>query len=663
MLLTIILSQNQEKTRRVSLQSILAIAFVLQMCGVVSLVGWLSFRHGQQAIKELANNLHSQAISQVSHHLEDYLSAPKLINQINKQTMQSGMFKLSDMENMGRFFWKQAQLFNVSYINFGTPSGELVGAERKPNGSFGIDLLTRAHPGTLYEYAADSAGDRTKLLDHYPYDHRLESWYTNAVRAGKPVWSDVYQWDGVPGVLAISASYPLYDSQAHLIGVLGVDQVISDMANSLRQIQISQTSVVFIIERSGLLVASSSSHPSFVLVKGQAQRILASQSRDPLIQVTAANLVSQFGNLENIQVSQKIEFSIAGEQQFVQVLPWRDEMGLDWLIVVVLPESDFMEHIHANARSTILLCLVAFFSSIYMASLTSRWLATPILQLSQASKQITDGDLKQCVEITPPLFWLPQIGEVEELAASFNCMSGKLQDSFKAMETANAELELRIEQRTSELRTSLTEKEILLREIHHRVKNNLHVISNLLDMQADSIQDERVLSFLSDSQDRIQAMALIHDHLYQSTHSGLINIDDYIQRLVENLLFSYSEVNGNVRAILEIEPVKLAIETAIPCGLLINELVTNSLKYAFPNHQTGEIHIELHQEVGQMLHLYVWDNGIGIPDSLDWQNSNSLGLKLIGLFSQQLRADTHHAFANGVFFHLTFEPLKYNPRF
>lgn len=663
MQLTIILSQNQEKPRRASLQSILAIAFVLQMFGVVGFVGWLSFRHGQQANKELVTNLHRQAAVQVSHHLDDYLSVPKLINQINKQAMQSGLLKISDRENMGRFFWKQVQLFDVSYINFGTPSGELVGAERKPNGNFGIDLLTRDRPGTLYEYAVDSVGKRTKLLDRYPYNHRQESWYTNAEKAGKPVWSDVYQWDGVPGVLAISASYPLYDDRANLIGVLGVDRVISDMANSLREIQIGRSSVVFIVERSGFLVASSSSYPSFALANGQAKRILASQSRDPLIQSTAAHLVRQFDKLANIQVGQKLEFSIAGEQQFVQVLPWRDELGLDWLIVVVLPESDFMEHIHANARSTILLCLAAFFSSIYMASLTSRWLATPILQLSKASKQITEGDLKQSVEITPPLSWLPQIGEVEELAASFNCMSGKLQDSFEALETANAELESRIEQRTSELRTSLAEKEILLREIHHRVKNNLHVISNLLDMQADSIQDERVLSFLSDSQDRIQAMALIHDHLYQLSHSGLINIDDYIQRLVENLLFSYSEVNGNVRVILEIEPVKLAIETAIPCGLLINELVTNSLKYAFPNHQPGEIHIELHQEVGQKLHLYVWDDGIGIPDSLDWQNSNSLGLKLIGLFSQQLRADMHHAFANGVFFHFAFEPLKYKPRF
>lgn len=104
MQLTIILSQNQEKPRRASLQSILAIAFVLQMFGVVGFVGWLSFRHGQQANKELVTNLHRQAAVQVSHHLDDYLSVPKLINQINKQAMQSGLLKISDRENMGRFF-------------------------------------------------------------------------------------------------------------------------------------------------------------------------------------------------------------------------------------------------------------------------------------------------------------------------------------------------------------------------------------------------------------------------------------------------------------------------------------------------------------------------------------------------------------------------------
>jgi two-component sensor histidine kinase len=214
-----------------------------------------------------------------------------------------------------------------------------------------------------------------------------------------------------------------------------------------------------------------------------------------------------------------------------------------------------------------------------------------------------------------------------------------------------------------QLQSSLAEKEVLLREIHHRVKNNLHVISNLLDLQADFIQDAQVLSFLADSQDRIQSMALIHEHLYQSQQLGFVNISDYLDRLINNLLFSYSETNGNIQLFLEIEPLQLNVETAIPCGLLINEFATNSLKYAFPNLCSGEIHIRLHQDVDQNLHLKVWDTGIGIPNDLNWESSASLGLKLIRLFSQQLRAKMQHDFTNGVCFYLIFQPLKYRSRF
>jgi PAS domain S-box-containing protein len=788
MLLTIHLGYERLRSPRVSLHLVLVVSFVLQICGVVGLVGWLSFRQGQAAVNHLASELRHQVSVDVAHHLEDYLDAPKLINQVNQKAIQSGLIRLSDPDQMGQFFWQQTQLFDVSYINFGTPEGELVGAERKPNGHFGIDLLLRSKPGLLHEYAASATGDRTKLLDFYPYNHRQESWYTNAVQAGKPIWSEIYQWDGMPGVLAISASYPLYNKEQRLMGVLGVDQSISDISKTLRQLKISESSIVFIVERSGLLVASSSQHPAFQLVNEQAQRILATQSQDPLIRATATRMKQRFSDLKSLQSSQQLTFTVAGDRQFAQVLPWQDSWGLDWLIVVVAPESNFIGQIEANNRSTLLLCLTALVFSAYLAHLTSRWLATPILQLSSASKQIANGDLQQTVTVSPPLPWLPRIVEVEALAVSFNRMSHRLQDSFKALAATNADLEHRIEQRTLELsvseqkfakafrcsplgmaistirtgelievnesftrllgygieevvgktytqlnlwhdlsdrdrilnllqtqgaamhhevrlwsqsgdmvvvelsaeliqlngescvlwvsnditarkaaeqklQASLAEKELLLREIHHRVKNNLHVISNLLDLQADAIEDEQVLAFLSDSQDRIQSMALIHEHLYQSQHLGLIDIKDYIDRLANYLLFSYSHANSGIQLALDVEPLQLNVETAIPCGLLINELVTNSLKYAFPQHQIGTIHIQLYQDIEQNLHLNVWDNGVGMADELDWQNSTSLGLKLIRLFAQQLRATMQHSFAEGVHFHFTFQPLAYHPRF
>jgi PAS domain S-box-containing protein len=215
----------------------------------------------------------------------------------------------------------------------------------------------------------------------------------------------------------------------------------------------------------------------------------------------------------------------------------------------------------------------------------------------------------------------------------------------------------------AKIQASLQEKEVLLKEIHHRVKNNLYIISSLLDWQADSTPDSHLLDVFTEIQNRIQTMVLIHEQLYQSEDLGQVDFGQYISRLVENLCFSYSQINNTVQPLIQVEPVQLNLETAIPCGLLINELVTNSLKHGFPKGESGEIYIQFYQSEDGLLHLSVRDNGIGIPADLNWQNSPSLGLKLVRILSQQLRAKVECDCTNGTIFTLTFQELKYRPRF
>lgn len=651
MVFNIVLGKTSLRQPKLSLRLILTLSFILQILGAVGLVGWLSLRNSQKSVNNLAAQLGSHVSSQIAHHLEDYLSLPQQINETNRDAIDLGMLDPSDLEGMGRFFSKQIRRFDVSYINFGDRAGNLVGAERRQDGGFGIDF---AEGGTIREYAADENGDRVRLLDSYDYDHRRESWYTDAVQAGKPIWSEIYQWDGVPEVLSVSASYPLYDASDRLIGVLGVDRVLRDISNFLRQAKIDRSDLVFIIERSGLLVASSSEYPSFSLVNQNAERLLAEDSSDPLLSATAVHLTDKFGTFEAIEASQQLKFNFSGERHFLRVLPWRDRWGLDWLIVVVMPESAFTAEIEANTRSTILLCLAAFTLATYLAYLTSRWIAKPILQLSEASEAIAAGDFNCQAAIDMPHPWLPSIKEVEKLARSFNRMSNRLQNSFTQLET-------RIAQRTVELEKSLQAKEILLKEIHHRVKNNLYVIANLLDLQSDYITDERSLAFFADSQHRIQTMATIHEQLYQSETLGEINLSDYINRLVDNLVFSHS--NRQIKTIIDVAPVFLNLETAIPCGLLINELITNSLKHAFPDNRVGEIYIELDRDDRSTIHLKIWDTGIGMSHEVDWHKSNSLGLKLVEIFTKQLKAEVECDVAQGVLFYLKFQELKYKSRF
>ncbi|MEB3283094.1 MAG: PAS domain S-box protein [Lyngbya sp.] len=218
-------------------------------------------------------------------------------------------------------------------------------------------------------------------------------------------------------------------------------------------------------------------------------------------------------------------------------------------------------------------------------------------------------------------------------------------------------------QAEEQMQASLKEKEVLLREIHHRVKNNLYIISNLLDLQSDVIQDERLLALFADSQTRIQSMALIHEQLYQSADLGQVNFGDYIHRLVENLFFSLGDTQGLVKSVVDVEPIQINLETAIPCGLLINELITNALKHAFPDGRTGEIYVEFYQDSEQKLHLKIRDNGVGISPDIDWENLTSLGLKLVHILSKQLRATVQLNSNPGTCIELIFSQLKYKSRF
>lgn len=197
--------------------------------------------------------------------------------------------------------------------------------------------------------------------------------------------------------------------------------------------------------------------------------------------------------------------------------------------------------------------------------------------------------------------------------------------------TAYKQAEIKIKQ-------SLEEKEVLLKEIHHRVKNNLYVISSLLNLQSSYFNDPKIITCFQESQNRIQSMAMIHEQLYRSENLASINFSDYINQLVNSLFSSYNSQINTIKPIVNIENICLKIEIAIPCGLLINELITNSFKHAFKIKKSGEIKLELYRASDQKIHLIVSDNGDGLPDGLDWKLSPSLGLRLVHILSQQIEA-------------------------
>jgi two-component sensor histidine kinase len=209
------------------------------------------------------------------------------------------------------------------------------------------------------------------------------------------------------------------------------------------------------------------------------------------------------------------------------------------------------------------------------------------------------------------------------------------------------------ERAESRLRASLREKDTLLQEIHHRVKNNLQVVSSLLKLQSRTVQDPVTLQVLQESQNRLRSMALIHERLYQSDSLAQIDFAEYLRSLTRYLVRSYRSVSGPVAVGFQVESIPLSIERAVPCGLIVNELVSNALKYAFPGGRPGKVEVGLSRADGH-LWLSVRDDGVGLPEDLDVEKLDSLGLQLVYMLAGQLGGEVHIDTRLGTTFEISF---------
>ena len=261
----------------------------------------------------------------------------------------------------------------------------------------------------------------------------------------------------------------------------------------------------------------------------------------------------------------------------------------------------------------------------------------PIIELRNAAHEIAKGNFGTKLKISSD-------DEIGELAVAFNTMGDELQKSSDDRKQAE-----------EQIKKSLNEKEVLLREIHHRVKNNMQIISSLLRLQSQTIKDKTYSQLFEESQNRITSMALVHEKLYQSRDLAKIDFNAYIRDMVTGLFQSYGISTDRINLIFDVGDVSLGINSAIPCGLIINELVTNSLKYAFPDGRKGELKITVH-EIDNEIELVISDNGIGIPENIDFRNTESLGLKLVSILAErQLRGNLNLDRKTGTEFRIRFK--------
>lgn len=420
------------------------------------------------AVKEVSTQLHQEVGKRIEQNLLEYLDKPYQINQINVTAIKNGEIDVTNPTQLERHFWHQLQLFkNVTAIAFANPKKEVVTAERQLNRSLTIRI---SGPSTGYElrtYATNHQGDRLNVINvGKNYSPLRRSWYKIPVQAHKPSWSKIYPH--VTGeTLYLGAGHPVYSRTGKLEGVLLANLNLLHLSQYLRSLDSVKGGQCFILDRSGSLIASSTPEKLFriktepvALPEDKVQLQKAVASSDPVTQLAAQYLSVRLGDLKSIQHGREFEFDINGKQQLLQVLPFQDGRGIDWLVVVVVPTANFMHGVHLKTQWGILLSLAMLSLATGLGLLIARWVAQPILQLSDAAQSIADGQMVQPVKINP-------VKEVNALTQSFNRMAQQLRATFASLAQANEELEVRVEERTFEL-TSKNEQ--LLQEISDREK-------------------------------------------------------------------------------------------------------------------------------------------------------------------------------------------------
>lgn len=495
---------------KVPLRTVIVIPFVVLILLAGTVTGYLSFRNGQEAVNNVASQLRSEITARIQERVRNYLETAHLINRLNANDIELSQVNLEDVSELERYFWKQIQTFpQVTNTFIGLPNGRFVGAGGQGKGLPQIILADESTEGSLNYYETNERVQRGKVMaSAADYDPRKRDWYKDAIKAREPIWSDIYQ-EFTTKELAISAAQPVYDDNGNLLGVLGSTAIFSSVNEFLSKLKIGESGKTFIMERSGKLVASSTSARVF---KGK-ERVHAAASENELISHTARHLEDYFGSLERIRTSQQLDFNVGGARQFIQVAPLELTQetgghGLDFLVVVVIPEADFMGRITANTNMSVIMSLVALVMTVLIGFLTARGIIRPILALNEATKKFAAGHWNQKLPTE-------RSDELGELAKSFNSMGDQVRKSFLALEEANATLEQKVKERTQELSVALEELKAsqaqlvqsekmaslgqMVAGVAHEINTPLGYIKSNIEMTRDLFQETENLVTVYDS--------------------------------------------------------------------------------------------------------------------------------------------------------------------